>query len=85
MKSRQIFYPKYYLKLLFRGKVVYDVHTKKIGRILFRIRGIWDNDKWDKAILTFKYAKGYENKGIYHNTKDLEHTFRCFSEVINEF
>jgi hypothetical protein len=85
MKSRQISYPRFYLKTFFNGEVVNDIHTKKIGRILYRIRGVLSNNKWDKAILTFKYAKGYENKGIYHNTKDLEHAYRCFSEVINEF
>jgi hypothetical protein len=84
-KTGKLLYPRYYLKTFFNGKVVNDIYTKKIGRILFRIRGFLSNNKWDKAVLTFKYTKDYENKGEYTNVKDLEHAFRCFKEVINEF
>lgn len=84
-KIRSLSYPRYYLKTFFNGGVVNNINTRKIGRILYRIRGFLSHNKWDKALLTFKYAKDYENIGEYTNIKNLEHAFRCFSEVLNEF
>lgn len=82
---RKISYPNYHLKLFFNGEVVSYVHNSMKKRFFRRATVAFNRHKWDKIILTVRYAKGYENKGIYTNKKDFEHAYRCFCEVVEEF
>jgi hypothetical protein len=84
MKNKPISYPRFYLKFTLDGKPINSLATRKLKRILFRIRGFGSKFKWTRCFLKFQYDKKYHNEGSYTNLKDLEHAYRCFEEILKE-
>jgi hypothetical protein len=84
MKNK-ISYPRYYIKFYLDGKVVNSLSTKKMKRIIFRIRLSETKFKWNRCFLKFQYDKKFHNAGSYTNLKDLERAYRCFVEIVEEF
>lgn len=85
MKKTKESYPRFQIKFILNGTVVNCVTSKKLLRILYRIRHFGANNKWDKAFLRFRYTPKYHNEGYYTNSRDLEHAYRCFEELLVEF
>lgn len=89
--NKQIFkrkvtsYPKYHLTFTVDGKVVNSLWTRKPLRILFRIRLFGAKFKSFKAFLGFYYTPKYCNEGFYTSKHSLEHAYRCFYELLDEF
>ncbi len=78
-------YPRFHIKFTLDGKPVNCLSTKKLKRILYRIRTFGTKFKWTKCFLKFQYDKKYHNEGSYKNINDLEHAYRCFEELLPEF
>ena len=78
-------YPRFHLKIYFNHKLVNSLVTRKLKRILFRIRRLETNIKWDKVFLKFLYTKKETNSGVYTNMKELMNAYRCFEEILEEY
>jgi len=79
------FYPRFKIKFTKGDKVVNSLSTRKLQRILYRIRHFGTDFAFDKCYLRFSYAPNYHNDGFYTNVKDLEHAYRCFEEILSEY
>jgi hypothetical protein len=84
-KMKLTAYPKFKLKFFVDDKEVNSLRTRKLQRIIYRIRLCGDKFKSFKAFLGFYYAPHFHNEGYYYNLKDLEHAYRCFVEMLPEF
>lgn len=85
IKNSKKFVPKFCLKFYINGKTIKSVSTKKSKRILLKIKGCGTVFRWDKAFLKLNYGGGFTNEGCYYNFRDLESSYRCFTEIIAEF
>lgn len=84
-KNKSISYPRFYLKFYLDGKVVNSLATRKLKRILYRIRLFGTKFKWNRCFLKFQYDKKFHNSGSYTNLVNLERAYRCFEEILPEF